>query len=465
MASSSVDTQEVDAIMAELGLNDSGPPPTTSDGPVVVQAVPSMTPSGPSTSGPVNGVAAPRGSMSGPGRGMSGPGRGMSGPGRGMSGPGRGMSGPGANWARQKQEQESKPIEMAKTTPDGRQIIYKGPPCAVCGEMVVGQCITALDKSYHPEHFVCAYCSQPFPNGQFIIHENDPYCEEDYHELFSPRCKTCGDPVRDKCINAGGMNFHSNHFCCFACGKMLKGQKYKIMEDTQEVYCTVCYGKRVKRIDPEEKTCHYCKKPIIGEYLLLQGQYVHPEHYRCEECGCAFTGGNCHEYEGNLYCTEHYHQLLKKTCAKCHKPIAGRSVTALGKVWHPDHFCCHTCAKPFMGASFFEKDGFAYCDEHYQVLFGEACVRCAKPVVVGGIRFMGKIYHPEHFQCTACDKVLKVSDVFEWEGKPNCRGCYLKLPASVRKKLEKRRREEDKAGRKRKKQEQKARNEKFAEAQ
>eukprot|EP01121_Diplochlamys_sp_Union-15-3_P022493 TRINITY_DN959_c0_g1_i1.p1 TRINITY_DN959_c0_g1~~TRINITY_DN959_c0_g1_i1.p1 ORF type:complete len:440 (-),score=65.22 TRINITY_DN959_c0_g1_i1:49-1263(-) len=395
------------------------------------------------------------------GRGMSGPGA----RGRGMSGPGargRGMSGPGGNWARQRQEQDTKPIEMAQQTPDGRQIIYKGPPCATCGEMIIGQCINALNKTFHPEHFVCTYCSQPFPGGQYVIHNDEPYCDRDFHELFSPRCKVCGDPIKDKCINAGNnLFYHSNHFCCFACGKPLTGQKYKVLEGTEEIYCIPCYGKRVVRIDPEAKTCHYCKKPIIGEYILLQGQYVHPEHYRCEECGCPFTGGNCHEYEGNLYCLVHYQQLLHKICAKCHKPIVGRSVTALGKVWHPEHFSCHTCNKTFIGNTFFEKDGFAYCDEHYQVLFGEICVRCNKAVSVGGIRFLDQMYHPEHFQCTSCHKPLSQSNVFEWEGKPNCKSCYMDLPSAVRKKMEKKKRKEEKAARKRRKVEEKERKEKY----
>ena len=62
---------------------------------------------------------------------------------------------------------------------------------------------------------------------------------------------------------------------------------------------------------------------------------MHAEHFRCEECGCEFRGGNCRDYEGTLYCNECYDKLLRNICASCHKPILGRSITALGKVWHP----------------------------------------------------------------------------------------------------------------------------------
>jgi hypothetical protein len=51
---------------------------------------------------------------------------------------------------------------MPTTTPDGRAIVHQGPPCAQCGEMIIGQVVTALGKTYHPEHFVCYHCVQPF---------------------------------------------------------------------------------------------------------------------------------------------------------------------------------------------------------------------------------------------------------------------------------------------------------------
>lgn len=41
---------------------------------------------------------------------------------------------------------------------------------------------------------------------------------------------------------------------------------------------------------------------ITGKYLLINDQYMHPAHFRCTECGCEFTGGDSHEFEGELYC-------------------------------------------------------------------------------------------------------------------------------------------------------------------
>jgi len=360
-------------------------------------------------------------------------------------------SGPGAAWVRQQQHADQQPIKIASQTPDGRPIIAKGPPCAQCGEPIAGLVVNALGKAYHPEHFVCHHCSQPFPNGEYVIKDDHAYCAKDFYDLFSPRCKACNDIIIDKCINAGGQYFHPNHFCCYLCGKNLKGQKYKIDGDTKEIFCTACMGSRARKIEPEAKICSICKRPIIGEFISLNGQPIHPEHYRCEECGCEFVGGNCHEYEGRFYCLEHYKQLIMKTCGRCHKPVLGRSVTALGRVWHPEHFTCEVCNEAFMGSQYFEKDGKAYCDLHYNQLFGYICDKCGEPIYKEGIDFLEKHYHITCFICHICERKLTKSNLGEWETKPMCSECYKFLPTEVRKRMDERRKKEIEAMKKREK--------------
>ena len=51
-------------------------------------------------------------------------------------------------------------------------------------------------------------------------------------------------------------------------------------------------------------------------------------------------------------------------------------VTALGKNWHVEHFACAKCEKPFFGHRHYERNGLAYCANHYHQLFGELCYRC-----------------------------------------------------------------------------------------
>lgn len=69
--------------------------------------------------------------------------------------------------------------------------------CTACDKAIVGQVITALGKTWHPEHFTCTHCSQELGTRNFFERDGRPYCEPDYHNLFSPRCAYCNGPILD----------------------------------------------------------------------------------------------------------------------------------------------------------------------------------------------------------------------------------------------------------------------------
>lgn len=59
------------------------------------------------------------------------------------------------------------------------------------------QVVTALGKTWHPEHFCCAHCRSELGSKNFYEREGQPYCEDDYHQLYSPRCAYCNGPILD----------------------------------------------------------------------------------------------------------------------------------------------------------------------------------------------------------------------------------------------------------------------------
>lgn len=69
--------------------------------------------------------------------------------------------------------------------------------CSACDKPIVGQVITALGKTWHPEHFTCTHCTQELGTRNFFERDGNPYCEIDYHNLFSPRCAYCNGPILD----------------------------------------------------------------------------------------------------------------------------------------------------------------------------------------------------------------------------------------------------------------------------
>lgn len=58
-----------------------------------------------------------------------------------------------------------------------------------------------MGKTWHPEHFVCTHCQEEIGSRNFFERDGQPYCEKDYHNLFSPRCYYCNGPILDVSIH------------------------------------------------------------------------------------------------------------------------------------------------------------------------------------------------------------------------------------------------------------------------
>nr|XP_009940450.1 PREDICTED: leupaxin [Opisthocomus hoazin] len=114
------------------------------------------------------------------------------------------------------------------------------------------QVLTALGKTWHPEHFACARCGEELGGQPFFERGGRAYCEEDYHQAFSPRCAYCAGPVREKVLTALDQTWHPEHFFCAHCGKAFgddgksRGtelQKGTFRERGDKMYCQACHDK------------------------------------------------------------------------------------------------------------------------------------------------------------------------------------------------------------------------------
>ncbi len=99
-----------------------------------------------------------------------------------------------------------------------------GPRCAGCGQPITGKYITALKKTWHPEHLVCAHCEKPLDGKPFFEQDGKAYCEEDFHALFGRHCAVCGVSMQGTCLtNVWGDSFCEHHEGqipeCFSCGR------------------------------------------------------------------------------------------------------------------------------------------------------------------------------------------------------------------------------------------------------
>ena len=108
-------------------------------------------------------------------------------------------------------EQELQDLGIA-TVPKGH--------CASCQKPIAGKMIHALGQAWHPEHFVCAHCKEEIGSSPFFERTGLAYCSKDYHHLFSPRCAYCAAPILDKVLTAMDQTWHPEHFFCAHCGEV-----------------------------------------------------------------------------------------------------------------------------------------------------------------------------------------------------------------------------------------------------
>ncbi|XP_065077628.1 leupaxin isoform X2 [Ochlerotatus camptorhynchus] len=234
--------------------------------------------------------------------------------------------------------------------------------CNACDKPIVGQVITALGKTWHPEHFTCNHCNQELGTRNFFERDGNPYCESDYHNLFSPRCAYCNGPILDKCVTALEKTWHTEHFFCAQCGQQFGEDGFH--ERDGKPYCRNDY------FDMFAPKCNGCNRAIMENYISALNSQWHPDCFVCRDCRQPFFGGSFFDHEGLPYCETHYHAKRGSLCAGCSKPITGRCITAMFKKFHPEHFVCAFCLKQLNKGTFKEQNDKPYCHQCFDKLFG-----------------------------------------------------------------------------------------------
>ncbi|NXQ34407.1 LPXN protein, partial [Alaudala cheleensis] len=233
--------------------------------------------------------------------------------------------------------------------------------CAACRKPIAGKVLTALGKTWHPEHFTCARCGRELDKGPFFEQGGRAFCEEDYHQAFSPRCAYCAGLIREKVLTALEQTWHPEHFFCAHCGKVFGDEGF--LERDGKPYCHQDF---LAMFAPK---CQGCERPIMGNYLSALEGVWHPECFVCTECLTGFSGGSFFELEGRPYCELHFHQRQGTICHGCGRPVSGRCVTAAGRRYHPEHFVCTYCLGRLHKGTYRESDDKMYCQPCYKKLF------------------------------------------------------------------------------------------------
>ena len=222
--------------------------------------------------------------------------------------------------------------------------------CANCALPIAGRIVTAAGSRFHPECFRCCMCSEglecvaffPEPDqarGERIgriqarqrgelLPEHDEggrteaedgwdesmrfFCHLDFHELFSPRCKSCKTPIEGEVVIACGAEWHVGHFFCAQCG------------DVSHSTPRVLFSGRV-----------------CADFLLQPFNSTTP-----------FV-----EKEGYAWCVNCHTNRYSAKCKKCRKPVTDTVVKALEAEWHEHCFVCTECKAPFADGRYFLRPG------------------------------------------------------------------------------------------------------------
>ncbi|CAK4031182.1 LIM domain-containing [Lecanosticta acicola] len=216
------------------------------------------------------------------------------------------------------------PIPIGKSTPHYTPSIRQsGALCAHCALPIAGRILSAAGERFHPGCFVCHECNTnlehvafyPEPEKQraerleriharqtgaeFVLpegmtdeqafhHDGDAtrrfYCHLDFHELFSPRCKSCKTPIEGEVIVACGAEWHVGHFFCAQCGDPFDSTMPFVEKDGY-AWCVGCH---TNRYSPK---CRKCKKPVTDVVVKALGADWHSGCFVCMECNGEFADG------------------------------------------------------------------------------------------------------------------------------------------------------------------------------
>lgn len=191
--------------------------------------------------------------------------------------------------------------------------------CEACALPIAGRIVSAAGARFHPECFRCYHCGEalecvafyPEPNGkreervnrimrrrngedvehvEGATEEDDGdeglrfYCHLDYHEFFSPRCKSCKTPIEGEVIVACGSEWHVGHFFCAECGDPFDSSTPFVEKDGY-AWCVNCHTNRYST------KCKKCRKPVTETVLKALGFEWHPNCFVCTECSGEFVDG------------------------------------------------------------------------------------------------------------------------------------------------------------------------------
>ncbi|KAJ4341890.1 hypothetical protein N0V87_001555 [Didymella glomerata] len=196
--------------------------------------------------------------------------------------------------------------------------VRTGAQCTHCALPISGRIVSAGGCRFHPECFSCYQCGEklecvafyPEPSAKHAarcdrirarqrgediaflpgwdtpekmarLEEQDGtdesprfYCHLDFHECFSPRCKSCKTPIEGEVVVACGAEWHPGHFFCAQCGDPFDSSTPFVEKDGY-AWCVNCHTNRYSA------KCKGCRKPVTDTVVKALGAEWHTGCFVC----------------------------------------------------------------------------------------------------------------------------------------------------------------------------------------
>uniref|UniRef100_A0A8D9BA69 PDZ and LIM domain protein Zasp n=1 Tax=Cacopsylla melanoneura TaxID=428564 RepID=A0A8D9BA69_9HEMI len=150
--------------------------------------------------------------------------------------------------------------------------------------------------------------------------------------------------------------------------------------------------------------CGQCYQQIRGPFITALGKIWCPDHFVCvrSQCKRPLQDIGFVEEDSGLYCEYCFEQFLAPNCHKCSQKIKGDCLNAIGRHYHPECFTCAYCGKLFGNNPFFLEEGLPYCENDWNDLFTTKCFACGFPIEAGDrwVEALSNNYHSLCFNCS-----------------------------------------------------------------
>ncbi|XP_050053406.1 PDZ and LIM domain protein Zasp isoform X9 [Aphis gossypii] len=350
--------------------------------------------------------------------------------------------------------------------------------CSDCRNDIIGVFVRIKDKSLHVECFKCATCGSSLKNVGYFNINNKLYCDihakmvarqnpptpnlepvtvapgsnpplgsfniipnksKDVQSVQSPQPSTLSPipfhaPKAPSHVNAPKQQTPSKVFSNAKpyeapkqtpTAPIFTGGYNQVQTGLGKLTITEDIGSNAQKIikNPE---CNCCQSQITrGPFITALGKIWCPEHFVCtnDKCKRPLQDIGFVEEDNGLYCEYCFEQYLAPVCSKCSKKIKGDCLNAIGKQFHPECFNCTYCGKLFGNSPFFLEDSLPYCENDWNELFTTKCIACGFPIEAGDrwVEALNSNYHSPCFNCSKCKVNLEGQSFYAKGGRPYCK--------------------------------------------